>query len=45
MRLNCSLVSRSSPSPVFDHLQYAKMDRSILHTASNQKLELGKAWE
>ena len=31
-----SLVPRPSPAPVFDRLQY---------TASDQKLEPGKAWE
>ena len=33
----CSLVPRLSHCPVFDRLQ--------LHTASDQKLEGGKAWE
>jgi len=39
-----------SPAPVFDRLQYAKTEprdllTPFLHTASNQKLEPGKAWE
>ena len=37
---NPSLIPRPSPAPVFDCLQYAKTD-----TASNQKLEPGKAWK
>ena len=34
-----SFVPRPFPAPVFDYLQY-----SFLHTASDQKLKLGKAW-
>ena len=33
-----SLVSRLFPPPAFDHLQF-------LHTASDQKLEVGMAWK
>ena len=36
-----SLIPRPSLPPVFDRLQYAKME----HTASDQNLEAGKAWE
>ena len=36
-----SLVVRPSPAPVFDHLQYAKME-PLFHTASDQKLEPGR---
>ena len=42
MRLNCSLVPRSSPSPVFDHLQYAKMDRSIFAYCKQSKPGTGE---
>ena len=39
-----SLVPRPSPAPVFDHLQYGTM-APFLHTASDRKLEPGKAWQ
>ena len=37
----CSFIPRPSLPPVFDCLQYAKTKC----TASDQKLEVGKAWE
>ena len=44
-----SLIPRPSLPPVFDDLQYAKMEGEVLplflHTASDQKLEVGNAWE
>ena len=40
--IGVSPVPGPSPAPVFDCLQYAK---TFSHTASDQKLEPGKAWE